>query len=136
LLRSLLRSSPEEAKRFKTHKLSFLNEIVNVNFTNNEKLSEDDKSRKNALILIARNLNKVKTTMQIEDSIRKCMGELNVLGFYFRLENEKHTSSCNVQCLNSFVYKKFVKKKKLGKYELEFTPHPKSLDGINAPNKE
>ena len=100
-------------------------------------MSEDDKARKNAVILIARNLNKVKTTMQIEEAIRKCMGDGNVLGFYFRLENGKHTGSCNVQCLNSFVYKKFVKKneKILGKY-VEFTPHPKSLDGVNAPSKE
>ena len=129
--------SPEEAKRFKEHKLSFFNEIVDVNFASNNKMSEDDKARKNAVILIARNLNKVKTTMQIEEAIRKCMGDGNVLGFYFRLENGKHTGSCNVQCLNSFVYKKFVKKneKILGKY-VEFTPHPKSLDGVNAPSKE
>ena len=64
-------------------------------------------------------------------------GELNVIGFYFRLENGKHTSSCKVLCLNSFVYKKFVEKneKILGKY-VEFNPHPKSLDGINAPSEE
>ena len=68
--------SLEEAKRFKAHKLPFFNEMVDVNFASNEKLSEDDKARDNALILIARNLNKVKTTMQIEDAIRKCMGEL------------------------------------------------------------
>ena len=44
---------------------------------------------------------------------------------------------CNVQCLNAAVYKKFVKKntKLLGKY-IEFTPHPKSLDGINAPSQK
>ena len=44
--------------------------------------------------------------------------------------------SCNVQCLNAAVYKKIVKKnaKLLGKY-VEFTPHPKSLDGINAPSQ-
>ena len=65
--------SPEEAKRFKAHKLLFFNEIVDVNFVSNEKLSDDDKSRKNELILIARNLNKVKTTTQIEDAIRKYM---------------------------------------------------------------
>ena len=71
--------SPEEAKSFEAPKLSFFNVIVDVNFASNEKLSEDDKSSKNVLILIARNLNKVKTTMQIDDAIRKCMGELNVL---------------------------------------------------------
>ena len=118
--------SPEEAKRFKTHKLLFFNEIMDINFANNEKLSEDDKARKNAFIRIARNLNKIKTTMQIDDAIQKCMGKLNVFGFYFRLENRKHTGSYNIQCLNSFVYKKFVKKneKILGTY-VEFTPIPK-----------
>ena len=84
--------------------------MVDVSFANNEKLSEDDKARKNALTLIVRNLNKIQTTMQIEDAIRKCMGELNIFGFYFRLKNGKHTGSCNVQCINPFVYKKFVKK--------------------------
>ena len=73
--------SPEEAKIIKELKLSFFNEIVDVNFASNEKLSEDDKARKNALILIARNLNKVKTTIQIEEGIQKCMGELNGFGF-------------------------------------------------------
>ena len=65
------------------------------------------------------------------------MEELNVLGFYFRLENGKHTGSCNVQCLNSFVYKKFVKENEIifGTY-VEFIPHPKNLYGINAPSKE
>ena len=39
--------------------------------------------------------------------------------------------------MNAAVYKKFVKKnaKLLGKY-IEFIPHPKSLDEINAPSQE
>ena len=45
--------------------------------------------------------------------------------------------SCNVQCLNAVVYKKFSKKngKILGKY-VEFSLHPQSLDGTNAPSNE
>ena len=60
-----------------------------------------------------------------------------MLNIFFKIENGKHIGSCNVQCLNAAVYKKFVKKitKLLGKY-IEFTPHPKSLDGINAPSQE
>ena len=56
---------------------------------------------------------------------------------FFKIENGRHVGTCNVQCLNDAVYKKFVKKdtKLLGKY-IEFTPHPKSLDGINAPSQE
>ena len=43
--------------------------------------------------------------------------------------------SCNIQCLNAAVYKKYVKQNHFinGKY-VEFSPHPKSLDGINAPS--
>ena len=65
------------------------------------------------------------------------MGEKNVICIFFRLEREKHVGSCNVQCLNAAMYKKFSKKngKILGKY-VEFSSHPKSLDGTNAPSNE
>ena len=82
-------------------------------------------------------MNKVKDTEVIEHELKKHMGERNVLNVFFKIENGKHVGSCNVQCLNAAVYKNFVKKntKLLGKY-IEFTPHPKSLDGINAPSQE
>ena len=56
---------------------------------------------------------------------------------FFRLEGGKHVGSCNVQCLNAAVYKKFSKKngKILGKY-VEFCLHLKSHNGINAPTNE
>ena len=38
------------------------------------------------------------------------MGGKNVLNVFFKIENGKHVGSCNVQCLNAAVYKKFVKK--------------------------
>ena len=60
-----------------------------------------------------------------------------MVGVFFCLENNKHVGSCNIQCLNATVYKKYVKQnaKILGKY-VEFCPHPKSLDGVNAPKTE
>ena len=127
--------SPEQAKRIKTYKISFFNEIMEVNFASTEKLSEDDKARKNAVVLIAKNLNKTKTTVALEEGIKKLFGEENVAGIFFRLEKGKHVGSCNVQCLNATVYKKYVKQNHLilGKY-VEFSPHPKSLDGIDAPS--
>ena len=73
----------------------------------------------------------------MEENIKKLLGEENVIGIFFRLENGKHTGSCNIQCLNAAVYKKYVKQniQLLGKY-VEFSPHPKSLDGIHAPSAE
>ena len=130
-------TSPEQAKKINIYKISVDNEIFEARFTSRDKLTEDDKARKNALILIVKNLNKVKDTEIIEHELKKYMGERNVLNVFFKIENGKHVGSCNVQCLNAAVYKKFVKKniKLLGKY-IEFTPHPKSLDGINAPSQE
>jgi hypothetical protein len=127
--------SPEQAKRIKASKISFFNEILEVNFASSEKLSDDDKAKMNAVILIAKNLNKTKTTRALEEGIRKLFGEKNVVGIFFRLEKGKHVGSCNVQCLNAAVYNKYVKQNHpiLGKY-VEFSPHPKSLDGIDAPS--
>ena len=129
--------SPEQAKKINTYKIALDNEILDAKFTIREKLTEDDKARKNALILIVNNLNKVKSVEELEYGIKEHMGEKNVISIFFRLEGGKHVGSCNVQCLNAAVYKKFSKKngKILGKY-VEFSPHPKNLDGTNAPSNE
>ena len=129
--------SPKLAKKINTYKISLDNEVLNAKFTIREKLIEDEKAKKNALILIGKNLNKIKNMEEIELGIKEHMGEKNVVSTYFRLEEGKHVGTYNIQCLNATVYKKFSKKngKLLGKYE-EFSPHPKSLDGINAPSNE
>ena len=131
----VIATSPKQAKKINTYKISIYNEIMDAKFTSRDKLTEDDKAKKNALILIIRNLNKTKSTEEIEHAIKKHMEEKNVINIFFKMENERYVGSCNVQCLNAAVYKKFVKEnaKLLGKY-VEFTPHPKSLDGINAPS--
>ena len=56
------------------------------------------------------------------------MGERNVVSTFFRLEGGKHTGTCNVQCLNAIVYKKFSQKngKILDKY-VKFSPQQKKL---------
>ena len=134
---SVVATSPEQAKKINTYKISLDNEILEAKFTSRDKLTEDDKARKNALILIIRNLNKVKSTDEIEYELKEHMGEKNVINVLFKIENGRHVGSCNVQCLNAAVYKKFVRKnvQLLGKY-IEFIPHPKSLDGINVPHQQ
>ena len=129
--------SPEQAKKINIFKIALDNEIFEAKFTMREKLTKDDKAKNNALILIVKNLNKVKSTEELEYEIKKHMGEKNVVSIFFRLKGGKHVGSCNVQCLNAAVYKKFSKKneKFFGKY-VEFSPHPKNLDGTNAPTNE
>jgi hypothetical protein len=49
----------------------------------------------------------------------------------------RHNGSANVECLNSYVYRKFLgKEKKIGAYHLEITPHRRSLEGSEKPSKE
>jgi hypothetical protein len=131
-------SSPEQALRMKENQLTYNNEILDGKLADRSLASKDDIARKNALILIAKNLNKAKSVEEIEESIKEHMGTRNAVNFFFKRDpkNGKHLGSCNIQCLNVMVYKKFGKKtvKLLGKY-VEFTPHPRSLDGANAPSE-
>jgi hypothetical protein len=48
---------------------------MDENFASLEKLSEDDKTRKNIVVLIAKNLNKTKSTSALEEGIKKLFGE-------------------------------------------------------------
>ena len=106
--------SLEQAKKINTYKIPLNNEILDAKFTMREKLTEDDKAKKNALILIVKNLNKVKSIEELEYGIKEHMGEKIVVSIFFRLERGKHVGSCNVQCLNAAMYKKFSKK--MGKF--------------------
>ena len=81
--------SPEQAKKINTYKNSLNNEIFKAKFTSRDKLIEDDKASKNTLILIVKNLNKVKDTEIIEHEFKKYMEEKNVLNVFFKIENGK-----------------------------------------------
>ena len=133
----MVASSPEQAQRIKEQQITFNNEVLDGRLADRTIASKDDIARKNALILIAKNLNKAKSMEENEESIKEHMGSKNAVTFFFKRDekNGKHLGSCNIQCLNTMVYKKFGKKtaKLLGKH-VEFTPHPRSIDGANAPS--
>ena len=121
----------------KEYQITYNHEILDSKLADRSIASNDDIARKNALILIAKNLNKAKSMDKIEENIKAHMGSKNAVSFFFKKDekNGKHLGSCNIQCLNAMVYKIFTKKtvKLFGKY-VEFTPHSRSLDGVNAPN--
>ena len=61
-------SSPEQAQRMKEHQISYNHEILEGKLADRAN-AKDDIARKNALILIAKNLNKTKSVEDIEASI-------------------------------------------------------------------
>ena len=79
----------------------------------------------------------MKNIEQIEKNIERYFSPKNAINFFTTdARNGKHLESCNIQCLNATLYKKFIRKsvKLLGKY-VEFTAHLKSLDGTNVPSE-
>jgi hypothetical protein len=67
------------------------------------------------------------------------LGEKNVICTFFSKGNiakDQHDDICNLEVLNSIVYKQYVRKmaKILHTY-VKFTPHPQSLDGTSPPSE-
>ena len=79
-------------------------------------------------------MNIVDTTLEI----RRILGAKNVVSIWFHKEDGlRHNGSANVECLNPFVYRKFLDKEvKIGAYHVEITPHRRSLEGSEKPSKE
>ena len=67
--------SPEQATNIRKNKISFGHENIDVSVG---KPTGDDLAKKNALILIAKNLNRLKPKEILESEIRACMGEKNI----------------------------------------------------------
>ena len=104
----------------------------------NEKKSQTNRATEgNALIIIVKNVNTIKSVDKLEYGIKEHMGEKSVKSIFFRLEGGKHVGSCNVECRKPPGDIPFSKKngKILGKC-VEFSTHPKSFDGTNGPSNE
>ena len=71
-------------------------------------------------------------------AIKEKMGEKNVVDiFYHNSDGEKHSYKANKECLSPIVYRQYLDKTiaMLGKY-IEFTPHPRSLEGTTPQTEE
>jgi hypothetical protein len=67
-----------------------------------------------------------------------CYQRENGIDIYYHASvGQKHSGKENVECLNPIVYKQFLDKTILilGSY-VEFTPHPKSLEGTTPPTED
>jgi hypothetical protein len=84
------------------------------------------------------NLPKRATMEMITHALKEKMGAKNVIDIYYHAsEGQKHSGKANVECLNPIVYRQFLDKTLpiLGSY-VEFTPHPKSIEGTAPPTEE
>jgi hypothetical protein len=105
-------SSPEQAQRMKKHQITFNHEVLEGKLADRSHASKDDIARKNALILIAKNLNKAKSIEEIEKNIESHMGPKNAVNFFFKKDDKTAnisghvTSSASMQwCTKPFPRK-------------------------------
>ena len=77
----IVASSPEQALRMKENQITYNHEILDGELADRTIASKDDIARKNALILIAKNLNKAKNMDEIEESIKAHTGSKNAVSF-------------------------------------------------------
>jgi hypothetical protein len=82
----------------KENQLTYNNEILEGKLADRTLATKDDIARKNALILIAKNLNKAKNVEEIEESIKGHMKAKNAVNLFFKRDpkNGKHLGSYNI----------------------------------------
>jgi hypothetical protein len=134
----VITASPEQRDRILKHKVAVNGELLRPTTNTSEKLTEVELAKKNYLMLIAVNLNMNKNTEEVEQSIKDLLGAKNIANFYFlRRHDSSHSGIVNVECQFPTTYKQFVKKTfKIHNKYVKFTPHPRSMDGANAPEED
>ena len=130
--------SPLQAQKIQTLQVSTNHLILEGQVKKGPSLTLEQKAKKEALLLTFYNLPILMNIVDTTIAIRKILGEKNVVSIWFHKEDGlRHNGSANVECLNPFVYRKFVGKEvKIGTYHVEITPHRRSLEGSEKPSKE
>ena len=98
---------------------------------------EKEKAKHNCLVLIICNINHVKQIREVEEAIKGLLGSNNVASIFFpNREDLLHSGTPNVEVTTLATYKQFVTKNiKMFNHYVKFTLHPRSLDGLAAPNQ-
>lgn len=96
----------------KEFKITYNNEVLEEKIVDRTHATADDITKMNALIFIAKNLDKVKNTEQIDKSIEAHFGPKNAVNYFFKRDakNGKHLGFYNIQYLNVIIYKTIYQK--------------------------
>jgi hypothetical protein len=135
--------TPNQVKKIKEYKIRAQHEVLQgvvtkAEATRKRNATPEQRAKRDCLKLVVYNLPPTKTTEMITHAIKEKMGEKNVVDiFYHNSDGEKHSGKANIECLSPIVYRQYLDKTiaMLGKY-IEFTPHPRSLEGTTPPTEE
>jgi hypothetical protein len=139
----IVATTPNQAIKIKENRIRIQQEVLQPILPKNEAIKRradtpDLKDRRDCLKMCLYNLPKRATMEMITHALKEKMGAKNVIDIYYHAsEGQKHSGKANVECLNPIVYRQFLDKTLpiLGSY-VEFTPHPKSIEGTAPPTEE
>ena len=129
--------TPLQAKKIQELHVSTHHEILEGQMKKGPNITLEQKQRKEALTLTLYNLPILMCIDTTSLEICKVLGTKNVVSIWFhKQDGVRHNGSANVECLNPYVYRKFVGKEiKIGVYHVEVAPHRRSLEGSEKPPK-
>ena len=130
-------ASLEQRKKITKFQVAIDGEFLTPTATRPARLIERERTRRNCLVLIVRNINRAKPIIEIEAALQGLIGTNNIASIYFPSREEQlHGGTANVEVMTPATYKQFVTKHvKMLNHYIKFTPHPCSLDGLAAPSE-
>ena len=130
-------ASPEQRDKILKFHVAIDGELLVPTATRPTRLTEQERTKRNCLVLIMRNINRARTITEVEAALQGLMGINNIASIYFPNRDEQlHGGTANVEVTTTVTYKQFVTKHvKMLNHYIKFTPHPRSLDGLAAPSE-
>ena len=108
-------------------------EMLTPTATRLAKLTDNEKAKRNCLMVIVRNINRVKPIAEVEIAI-KTKNMANI--FFLNQEEQIHNGTVNVEVTTPATYKQYITKNiKMLNHYLKFTPHLRSFDRLAAPTR-
>jgi len=134
----LIAATPEQGSKLIKHQIIVFKKILTPTAAADDALSRTEIEKKNCLTLIVRDCNIYYPASVVTKALQTLIGDRNVVKTFFKdgdAGRDLHAGVCNIEVLNAVVYKKLVNTNaKLLQKVITFHPHPRSLDGSNAPS--
>jgi hypothetical protein len=107
----LIATTPKQMKKMLLHQVTYAREILTPTLVAQQRWTRKEISKKNCLLLIAKNINITYSQSDVSDAFKNLLGPKNVVCTYFprgSIERNLHDGICNLEVLNPAVYKKYM----------------------------
>ena len=130
-------ASPVQREKILKFQVAIDGELLTPIATRPTRLTEQERTKHNCLVLIVRNINRAKTITEVEAAFQGLIDINNIANIYFPSRDEQlHGGTANVEVTTPMTYKQFVAKHvKMLNHYVKFTPHPHNLDGLATPSE-